>query len=204
MEELFASILSFLLIYKYAALFVVSFGAAFLFPLPSSSLLAASGAFAAQGYFNLEYVLIASFLGNFCGDTTGYLLGRLYGEDTLRKFGFSHMFDSKKYTQIQQYMSHFSYPIIYFSRFVTGIGPAVNIISGITQLPYKKYFPIEVAGEISFVLVYGLTGYYLGSAWENNTGFFVEIAAALLIIGIFVGLGQHYTKKYIQKKGSSH
>jgi membrane protein DedA with SNARE-associated domain len=202
MEALFATILSFLLIYKYFALFAVSFLASFLLPLPSSSLLAASGAFASQGYFSLNYVLVVALLGNVCGDSVGYFLARLYGEETLRKVGFTRILDSRRYIQLRTYMEHFSYPVVYFSRFITSVGPAVNIISGVTRLPYKKYFPVEIAGEISYVLLYGMMGYYLGSAWENNIGFFIEVAGALLFIGVCIGVGQHYTKRYIRRRNA--
>ena len=83
MEELFGSFLTFLLLYKYMALFAIAFAAAFLPPLPASTTLAAAGAFASQGYFDLTSVLIVGFVANILGDTAGYVIAQQHGEKAL-------------------------------------------------------------------------------------------------------------------------
>ncbi len=179
---------SYLLLYKYAALFLIAFVAALILPLPASTTLAAAGAFAYQGYLNIVYVLLVALAANIAGDTAGYLLARYYGEEVLAKIGFRRLLKSHGYAKFKDYMLDYPQSVIYFSRFLAGIGPAVNLLSGLAKVPYKTYFFFEVLGEVSYVLLFGAVGYFLGSQWENNLGFFTKAGFVMLGIGLIINL----------------
>ncbi|MFA5131883.1 MAG: DedA family protein [Candidatus Paceibacterota bacterium] len=193
------SVLSFLLLYKYVALFLVSYLAALVAPLPSSAVLAASGAFAAQGYFSLTWVLVVAFLGNFFGDLTGYVLARLYGVEILQKIGFRRILASRLYESVILYLREFSYSLIFFSRFLTTVGPLVNILAGLGKMKYKTFFMIEIAGEIAYVLLYGLVGYFLGSEWEQNIEFLFEATFVIVSLGIMLMLIEYRLFKRMRR-----
>lgn len=199
MEIVISSLLSFLLVYKYIGLFVVSFLAAFLLPLPSSSVLAAAGAFSAQGYFSIYYVLIIAFVGNVCGDVFGYFVARYYGLPFLKKIGFAKALSSQRYITMSVYMNQFAYSLIFFSRFLTGVGPLVNIVSGINKLRFKIFFIIGVLGEIVYTLMYGLVGYFLGSEWENNISFLLKATGIIIFFVLSIGLVQYFVFKRMKK-----
>lgn len=199
MEAIFNALLSFLLLYKYFGLFIVSFLAALVLPLPSSSLLAASGAFAAQGYFSITTVLLVAFVGNILGDATGYFLARFYGVPLLRNIGFEKILASSLYAKLTGYMEQFSYSLIFFSRFLTGIGPLLNILSGVAKVRYKIFFSISIFGEVAYVFLYGLVGYFLGSEWENNLSFLFEATVVIIILGVTIALVQYGVFKRMKK-----
>ena len=113
MELILSTFLTFLLLYKYIGLFVISFLAALLLPLPSSSILAAAGAFAAQGYFSISYVLIVAFLGNILGDAAGYFLAQKMGTAALQRIGFRKILSSSLSNKLVLYMKKFSYSLIF-------------------------------------------------------------------------------------------
>ncbi len=191
MEYILSTFLTFLLLYKYVGLFLISFLAALLLPLPSSSILAAAGAFAAQGYFSISYVLIAAFMGNILGDTTGYFLAQKIGTTSLQKIGFRKILTSSLYTKLVLYMKKFSFSLIFFSRFLTGVGPLVNILSGSTGISKQQFFVIAIIGEIAYVLLYGMTGYFLGSEWENNIGFLFKATLVIIALGATISTIQY-------------
>lgn len=195
MEIIFSTLLSFLLLYKYIGLFLVSFIAAFLLPVPSSSILAAAGAFASQGYFSITSVLLVAFIGNIAGDNFGYFLARYYGISFMKTIGFSRLIISKLYKTIELYLKNFSFLLIFCSRFITTVGPLVNILSGIAGIRYLTFFIIGFLGEIAYVLLYGLLGYFLGSEWENNLSFLFEATAIILLLGLVLSWIQHYIFK---------
>lgn len=184
------SFLTFVLVYKYVALFGIAFTAAFLVPIPASTTLTAAAAFASQRYLNIYAVLSVALAGNICGDWLGYILARRYGEELLIKIGFRRILNSKKYKSVQEYILDFPYTVIYFSRFLTEIGPAVNILSGLAKVPYKTYLIFEVLGESSYVLLFGLAGYYLGGQWENNLAFITKSGLTMFGIGCTIYLIQ--------------
>jgi|SRR3989344_952083 len=186
----FSFFLTFLLLYKYAALFVIAFVAALILPIPASTTLAAAGAFSSQGYLDLGTVLIVAFMANVAGDIAGYLLARRYGEAVLYKIGFRRVLESSRYRALREYFLSSQWSLIYFSRFLTQIGPAVNLLSGLVKVPYKIFFLFDVLGEASYVLLYALAGYFLGSQWENNVDFFIKAALVMLSLGLTVTLIQ--------------
>ena len=97
---LFSSLLSFLLLYKYIALFVLVFIAAVGLPVPSNTLLIAVGAFASQSYFSLPISLAVAVVANVLGDLLDYFIIRKYGAVILKKNyhkKFSFIAKMKKY-----------------------------------------------------------------------------------------------------------
>lgn len=200
MEAIFNTLLAFLLLYNYAGIFVISFLAAFLLPLPSSSLLAAAGAFFAQGYFTISYVLIAAFLGNILGDAAGYFIAEKMNTSFLEKIGFKKILTSKLYIRLSATTKTFSYSLIFFSRFVTAIGPLINIASGSMRFSKRHFFMIAAAGELAYVLLYGLTGYFLGSEWENNLSFLLEATFVIVTLGLIIVAIQYGVSKKINKR----
>jgi len=199
MELILGEFLSFLLLYKYTALFLLSFLAAFLLPLPSSSGLAAAGAFAAQGYLDIRLVLLVAFVGNVAGDALGYFIARYYGVEILNKIGFKKLLLSKNYHSLEKYMLNYSYSLIFVSRFLTQVGPAVSIFSGLSKMSYKKFFAVDIIAEICYVLLYGLTGYILGNQWEDNIWFVVEAGLVVLSFGAIIALIQYKMFKKHEK-----
>ena len=88
MDLLVQAILPYILLYKYWALFVVTFLASLAIPIPAGTLLIASAAFASQGYFNIYILLIVVIAANLVGDNVSYWLARLYGERALSNIPF--------------------------------------------------------------------------------------------------------------------
>jgi membrane protein DedA with SNARE-associated domain len=198
MAVIISFLLSFLLLYKYVGLFFVSLLAALLLPLPSSSILAAAGAFSAQGYFDILTVLIVALVGNVLGDAIGYFVSYKYGTVLLKKIGLGEKLSSPLFKRLTGYMVQFSYSLIFFSRFITGIGPLVNIIAGITGVRYRVFFGIGILGEVTYVLLYGLVGYFLGSEWENNLGFLFEATSVIVVLGLTISVVQYGVFKRIK------
>ncbi len=197
---LLGSFLSFVLLYKYLGLFVIAFIGALVLPVPSSTTLAATSAFASQGYLSFPLVLGVALAGNILGDAIGYLLAYRFGQKVLSKIGFARLLNSPGYHKLQRHIENFSASLIYFTRFLTEVGPAVNILSGITKVPARTFFIYDILGETSYVLLYGAVGYFLGSQWENNIGFLAEAGLVMASLGflsmlIQVGIYRRRHKK---------
>lgn len=183
MTALIFSILSYILLYKYVALFIVSYLAALLLPLPSNTSLLAAGAFASQGYLNIYVVVLVAFVANELGDLTGFYLSRRYGKDVLMNIGFRKMLESKKYHSLENFIVENSKMTIYLTRFVGQIGPLVNILTGLSkEISFKKFLIYGIAGELTYSLVLGLTGYFLGSAWQDLTSVLELVSLVILLI----------------------
>ncbi len=183
-------LLSFLLLYKYVALFAIGYVAALALPIPASTALVAAGGFASQGYFDISLVLTTAFVANISGDATGYLLARKYGTEVFHSIGLGKLLTTTAYKKLENYMQSFPQTVIFVSRFLTEIGPATSILSGLSHVRARTFFTFAVLGEIAYVFLYGLTGYYLGSEWENNIGFLFKAAMVIVSIGVTLNVIQ--------------
>jgi membrane protein DedA with SNARE-associated domain len=187
----FQYLLSFLLLYKYFGLFIVALFSSIALPIPASTALAAAGGFASQGYMNIYAVLGVTLLGSIIGDLIGYVLALKYGEKVLNKFVFfRHIIHSESFHKVEDYIVDFAPSLIFFSRFLTELSPATNIMAGISKVSFKKFFTFALLGEIIYTLMYGMTGFFLGSEWEDNISFFLKAGAIILMLGITVNLIQ--------------
>ncbi len=190
MESLFSSLLTFLLLYKYVALFVIAFSAAFLLPLPASTTLAAAGAFAAQGYFGITQVLVVGFIANVLGDLSGYLIAIYFEKELSDRQFFRKISGSKQYLMLSAYIREFPHSLIFMSRFLSQVGSVVNLLSGIAAVPKKTFIPLVLIGEASYVLLYAGVGYYLGSAWDDNLSLLVNGSMVLTALALIIAVIQ--------------
>ncbi len=194
-------ILPLVLTYKYWALFGITFIAALVLPVPPGTLIMASSAFAFQGYFDFKLVLLSAILGNIAGDNVGYFLARKYGMPVLSRIGFRKVLASKRFKEVRQLMRKRPGFIIFVSRFEVFTNLSVNIIAGLTHVPYRKYVLYGAIGEIVQVTLYGSIGYFFGSNWDKigrsiGHTFLVILVAAIALLVVF---WKQVTKQHIEE-----
>ena len=200
MEALIQSILTFVLVYKYAAIFLITFLGAIALPLPVTTMLVASGYFATEEYFSFWYVFLAGFLGNVVGDSLGYWLARRYGEPVLNKIGFRTFLRSDGFLAIEQRLRDHPFVTIFVSRFTSALTPFVNILAGMARIPYKSFLLIDLLGEAAYTLLMCSLGYLFGSQWmeiESVFGNISTLLAVLIILSIvFIWRNRRKRTKY--------
>jgi membrane protein DedA with SNARE-associated domain len=178
-----AVFLSYLLLYKYLALFLVTLLAAFLLPLPATAFIIAAGAFASQGYFNFFEIIGVGFIGSIIGDALGYFISLHWGKDVLKRIGFRRILSSRKFVEMENYFSQYAVSTIFFTRFlVTSLGSMINILSGLSKVPPKKFLVFDWMGEFVYVALYAGLGYIVGDEWRYLSNIIEEIAIILLLL----------------------
>ena len=170
MSFLVQIILPYVLLYKYVALFVITFLASIALPIPAGALLVASAAFASQGYFNIVEVIVVVIIANILGDNVCYWLTRFFGIKVLYFFGFRKMLSSKNFKIVEQRIREKPGFIILISRFDVITSLLVNFISGISKVSLKKFMLYEGIGAIIETVFYAMVGYLFGDSWQvvNN------------------------------------
>jgi len=189
MSFILSSLLSYVLIYKYLAIFVITFLGAFALPLPSGSMLMAAAAFSTQGYLNFYLVFLFGLLGNLAGDNAGYWLVRKYGIKVLQKLHLHKFFKQDKLDSARNQLHNHPMLTIFSSRFLTAIAPAVNVVAGISGLPYKRYLFFEALGELAEVTFFCVWGYIFGSNWEyvsQLSGWLLVLVIASMVMSVML------------------
>jgi len=187
MSFLAQTILPYILLYKYVALFVVTFLSSLAIPIPAGTLLVATAAFASQGFFNIFAILGVVIIANILGDNICYWLARWYGKVFLSKIGLRRVLESKNFKLIEKGIGQRPGFIIFVSRFEAIATLSVNIICGLGKVPYKKFLLYESMGAVVDALLYGMIGYLFADSWQavNNL---IGNFSIVIFLAIAVGM----------------
>ena len=179
-----------LLIYGVPLLFAVIMIAAIGVPFPVSLALVAAGSFAKQGEMNLLPVMAAASLAAILGDQIGYGLSRWGGRRlidriTRRLGGVAKV--EKAGAMSERWGGGAG---IFFSRWlVTGLGPWLNVTSGIAAYPWRRFIFWDVLGEVVWVVLYVMLGYVFSDRVQYIAEILGNLAWALLALIVTLILG---------------
>ena len=81
---------------------------------------------------------------------------------------------------------------IYLTRWIlTAFAVPTNLIAGGGGYPFVRFLAIDVAGEVTWILVFGGLGYAFGSQWEV-IGSLASDFSGLLVGIVFVLIGAYF------------
>ncbi len=167
MSFLAQTILPYILLYKYTALFVITFLAALAIPIPAGTLLVASAAFASQGYFNIVVLIIVVTIANMAGDNLSFWLARIYGKKLLYRVGFlKKILTSRNFILIEKRINKRPGFIIFITRFEVIATLTTNLICGMGNVRYRKFLLFEAMGAFADTFFYAMVGYLFGDSWQ--------------------------------------
>jgi len=179
----FSSLLSYLILYKYVALFILVFLGAVGFPIPSGTLLMAVGAFASQSYFDLPISLAVAIFANILGDLFDYFLLRKFGQSILKKNyhkRFSFIVKLEKYVKsLENYIAKRQGLTILFSRFFGSASTIINFLSGLIPVPLKTFIFYDALGNFLSITLMMLLGFFISASWQQLAGI-IGTASAII------------------------
>lgn len=166
-------------------------------PLPCTLLVIAAGAFAREGIIPWPATAFISIISVVTGDSISYSLGYYSRDLVLKRFS-----GSPRWLQAERSFQKWGPLSIFFSRFlVTAIALPVNLLSGTTRFPFKKFLIYDLLGEVVWIFGYGGLGYWFGSEWELVNEFITNFGGLVLGIVIFsLGIRQAW---YWQKQNKT-
>jgi membrane-associated protein len=196
MNFILSTLLSYLLLYKYATIFVVVFAAAIIVPVPDSTLLVATGAFASQGYFSLTLALVVALVANVLGDLVDYILTNRWGFKIVKEH---HIRKMPYFNKVEQFIRSNAGMAIFVSRFVGTVGPLVNFLSGLANIPLSKFLFFDVVGNAVDIAGLLIAGYILGQYWQDFSGF-VGLIGWIIVVAIVMYAIIKISKATMNKK----
>jgi membrane protein DedA with SNARE-associated domain len=201
MSSLYQQLLSWILIYRYQAVFAISFLSSMGVPLPAGGSIVAGAAFAYQGYLNIYWLIFVGVAGNVIGDLTMYWLMRRYGKKVLRKIGLKKFADSPLLQNVEETVNTYSALVIIASRFQDQATTLINIISGLGKMRVKRFFLFISIGDFLQILFYAAIGFLFADNWQaiyGATGRFSWVIALLMAL-IVSFLSSRAIKNHLKK-----
>ena len=149
---LFTYIILFIIIFLETGLVITPF-------LPGDSLIFLTGAFAAQGVFNIVILFLILVLAAVLGDTVNYWIGNYFGDKVFSK---SSLFKREYLEKTRQFYKKYGGKTIIYARFIPIIRTFAPFVAGIGAMDYTRFLIFNVIGALSWVLIFLLGGYFFG------------------------------------------
>lgn len=179
MSSILALALSYVLLYKYLALFIMIFGAALVLPIPSNVVMIAVGVFCNQGYMDPVASFAVIFLANVLGDLTGYFLTRHYGQSLWQKLIRRQ---PAYFINLERYIKTSAGWTIILTRFINTVGFAVNLLCGLVKLPFRRFLGWDIVGNILGVSSMMIIGFVFSKYWGQAADFANLFSLGLMFI----------------------
>ncbi|MDP2789637.1 MAG: DedA family protein [bacterium] len=170
--------------------FVVAFEAfEFVASVPVGPVIVLLGGVASQGVISVGALWLTVYTALVVGDNAGFFVGRKFGRPVLLKFG-TRIIKAGTLDRAEKFFLRFGVFAIFFSRFIFAtIAAPLNVLAGASALPWRKYLPAEMAGQVVWATLYVSLGYFLGDRIGEIIGFVDQAnvtAISVLTFGIVI------------------
>jgi membrane-associated protein len=159
--------------------------------LPGDSLLFATGALAAidtSGTLNAPAVSLALGAAAILGNTVNYGIGRFIGPAAFS--GRYRLLKLEYLRRTEAFFIQYGGMAIFLSRFMPIIRTFMPFVAGVGQMPYARFQAYNVAGGISWVLLFVWGGYLFGNipVIKHNFGLVTLSIIVLSVLPLGVAL----------------
>jgi membrane-associated protein len=156
--------------------------------VPGDVILALGGIYAGQGDLAVAGVIACGAVFGLLGETTGYLLGRRYGDGLLRRAPLLGRFE-RKIDEAQRSIKDNAGKAIVIGRFVTGAAGLIPFAAGASGVRPRTFFAYSAPTILVWATAITLLGLFVGNHIETIDRILSSIGwIGLAIVTIVVGL----------------
>lgn len=134
-------------------------------PFPGETMLLAVSALAAASRLDIRVVIFFGALGAVAGANLGYAIGYLGGRPLVERLSRFFRFGSGHLARSELFFARHGPLTILVGRFVLGLRTWASVMAGMARMPFWTFQLYTTAGGITWAIVIGSIGFYLGSNW---------------------------------------
>jgi len=170
--------------------------------LPGDSLLFVSGAVAASGLLQLQWLFAAFIAGAILGDTVNYWIGNYLGLRVVQH-RFPNILKKEYIDRTYGFYERYGGMTIFVARFVPIIRTFAPFLAGVGTMDYRKFLLYNVFGGVAWSLSLVCAGYFFGTLpiVKENLNllvYLVLLVTLATIIIIIAGLVSAYRDRPAQ------
>ena len=147
--------------------------------VPGDVVIALGGVYAGRGDLTLAWVIVLAVIFGNLGQTTGYLLGRRYGEGVLYRLPLIRRFRDR-IDEARESIRTNAGKTIAIGRFVTGAAGLVPFVAGASGVPPRKFFVFTIPTVTVWATAITLIGFIVG----ENVGTIDKILRRIGLFGL--------------------
>ena len=150
-------------------------------PVGASVVVIAAGAFVQQGFLNGLQAAFLGLAGAALGDALSFGMGHFAKDWIHRRFG-----DSAAWNNARASFEKQGGLAVYLTRWlVTAVAIPTNLVAGGSGYKFSRFILYDVAGEVTWIILYGGLGYAFGSQWELVSDFLADFGGLILGLVVF-------------------
>jgi undecaprenyl-diphosphatase len=182
--------------YVVLALLAAAESAAFVgLAVPGETAMLLGGFLAFQGRVNLAVMMAAGAVGAVVGDSTGYEIGRQFGEP-LKRSRLGRRVGEDRWASGEAYLRAKGGRAVFLGRFVGVLRALVPALAGMSRMPYRVFLPWNAAGGLIWAPGFVLLGYLAGGSYRRVERL-AGRASLLLLILVVVGGAAVLTARWV-------
>lgn len=150
-----------------------------------------TGYLVAHGEFDFFPAYLLLIVGDLVGDLVYYALGRAAHHPQIVRWRNWFGLSNKRISEIVERFGTVTGKTLLLGKTLHGLGTAVLISAGVTQMPLKEFIVYNLIGTIPKSLVFMLLGFFFGAAFETINHYLrlgAEVGIVALVIAIIIGV----------------
>jgi membrane protein DedA with SNARE-associated domain len=183
-------------------LFVVVMLESFGLPLPGETALITFGVLAADGNYEIQWVIGLAAAAAIVGDNLGYwLIGRWGGRGLFRRWGWLNAYSHRVLPPTERIFARHGGKTVFFGRFIAILRFTAAWMAGLGKMPWWRFLFWNMFGGIVWAVGVGLAAFFAGAAAKHAIEKYGAIAAAVIAALVVLGLlASHLVKRRIEQR----
>ena len=173
-------------------------------PIPSELIMPLAGFTVAQGKMQLVPAIVAGVLGTILGAFPWYYLGKLLGENRIKRWIDKHGkwlgISSEEIDKSQRWFYRHGNKAVFFGRLVPGIRTLISLPAGFSHMPMAQFLIYSTLGTTAWVGFLTMAGYKLGEHYDLVDRYLApvsKIVLVLVIVAFVVWIVRHRRSKQV-------
>lgn len=163
----------------------------FVASIPMGPVVIFMGTLARAEVLHLSALWFTVYTALVAGDNLGFFVGRKFGRPILLRYG-TRIIKAGTLERSEAFFLRYGVWAVFVSRFFLATFAApINVLAGSSPLPWRRYLPAEMAGQVIWASLYIGLGYFLGDRFYQIIDIvnkadvtLISLATLLAIIGV--------------------
>ena len=152
------------------------------------------GVAASQGSVSITLVLIAACLGAILGDQVGYLVGREWGQQVLRRIPDS-LLDEDRLQKGRAYVRRMGAKGVILGRWTAALRALVPGLAGMAHMSYPRFLVANIIGGVGWAVTVAVVGYLAGDSYKKVESALGNVSYVLLGLIVVAAVGWHFLRR---------
>lgn len=174
--------------YGYAAVFAILVMCGFGLPIPEDITLVSGGVISGLGLTNPHWMLVVGLAGVLFGDSTMFILGRVFGYRVQKIRTFRKVLSPRRFSQIQRKFKKYGLGLLFVARFLPGLRSPIFLVAGMSRrISYLTFIIMDGLAALISVPVWVYLGYFFADNLDLLMEYVGDVQKVIyLILGLIV------------------